>query len=233
MSKFIFFSAVLRCSHCLVSSFRLPLIIRLLKQSRIIVFVFICSALIVIGALIFTYHCPATGFALSRERRELHRLKNRTAIPQPMEFDATVTLQKMLQAADDHDRWSVNRAARVEGYVVSVANGPMELTNCYVPCSRDVHIHLGLRPDAPPTEQVVLEITPRMQEWARHHGRDWSEETLRSKMLSHWCYFEGWLLYDSHHAGEAENSATGRDGNWRATAWEIHPITNFEIKGIR
>lgn len=204
-----------------------------LKQSRRITLVIFSAALIATGALILKDHCPASGFAFSRERRELQRLKNRTAIPPPADFDTNVTLEKLLQAGDDHSRWSATRAARVEGYVVSITKGPLELSNCYVPCNRDIHIHVGLRPDASPTEQVVLEITPRMQEWARQQGRDWSEETLRSAMLSHWCSFEGWLLYDSYHAGESENSAPGRAGNWRATAWEIHPITNFEIKGVR
>jgi hypothetical protein len=82
-------------------------------------------------------------------------------------------------------------------------------------------------------EQVALEITPRMQEWARHQGRDWSEEKLRGDLLSKWCSFEGWLLYDSHHADESENNAPGRPDNWRATAWEIHPITNFEIRRVK
>ena len=139
----------------------------------------------------------------------------------------------MLQPGDDRERWSQTRAARVEGYVVSLANGPMELTNCYLPCSRDIHIHVGLRPNAPAREQVVLEITPRRQEWARHQGWDWSEETLRGELLGHWCSFEGWLFYDSLHAGEAENTAPGQPGNWRATAWEIHPVTKFEIRRVK
>ena len=163
----------------------------------------------------------------------MQRLKNRTAIPQPADFDTAVTLQKMLQAGDDHNRWSETRAARVEGYVVSIANGPIELTNCSWPGSRDIHIHIGLRPDAPPREHLVLEVTPRMREWASRQGWDWSEEKLRGVMLNRWCSFEGWLLYDSHHAGESESNAPGRAGNWRATAWEIHPITNFEIKQVK
>jgi hypothetical protein len=181
---------------------------RFLKNSRRIALVFIFSAaLIATAAFILKHHCPASGIAFSTERRELHRLKNRTGIPHPSDFDTAVTLAKMLQPGDDRERWSATRAARVEGYVVSIANGPIELTNCYLPCSRDIHIHIGLQPDAPPREQLVLEITPRMQEWARHQGRDWSEETLRGDLLGHWCSFEGWLLYDSHHTGEAENAA--------------------------
>jgi hypothetical protein len=201
-----------------------------LKKRRL-AFIFIFSAaLIATAALILKHHCPASGIAFSTERRELQRLKNRTAIPQPADFDSAVTLTTMLQPGNDRERWSQTRAARVEGYVVSIANGPIELTNCYLPFSRDIHIHIGLRPDAPPREQLVLEITPRMQDWARRQGRDWSEATLRGEMLNHWCSFEGWLMYDSHHADESENNAPGRRDNWRATAWEIHPITNFEIK---
>jgi hypothetical protein len=205
-----------------------------LKQlPRIALVVILSAALITIAALILKNHCPSSGFAFSSERPELYRLKNRTAIPQPADFDNAVTLEKMLQPGDDHERWSATRAARVEGYVVSLANGPLELTNCYVPCSRDIHIHVGLRPDASPREQVVLEITPRLREWARLQGRDWSEETLRRELLGHWCSFEGWLLYDSHHAGESENGAPGRSDNWRATAWEIHPITSLEVRPVK
>lgn len=201
--------------------------------------------MLITTALILKHHCPASGFAFTKQRREVHRLKNRTAIPQPADFDTAVTLEKMLESGDDHNRWSATRAARVEGYVVSIANGPLELSNCYLPCSRDIHLHIGLRPDAPPREQLVLEITPRMQEWARRQGvgdngdapsylgRNWSEASLRAEMLNHWCSFEGWLLFDSHHAGESENTAPGRTANWRATAWEIHPITNFEIKRFK
>jgi hypothetical protein len=201
-----------------------------LKQPRKIASLLFCSvALIGAAAFILKHHCPPSGFGFTRERREMHRLKNRTAIPQLADFDTAVTLPKMLQPGDDHERWSQTRAARVEGYVVSVASGPLELTNCYLPCSRDIHIHVGLRPDTPPREQVVLEVTPRVQEWARHQGWDWSEENLKRELLGHWCSFEGWLFYDTEHADESENTAPGRADNWRATAWEIHPITNFAV----
>ncbi len=140
-----------------------------------------------------------------------------------------MTLSTLLQPGDDSSRWSTSRAATVEGYVVSVAKGPLELVNCYVPCKRDTHIHIGLRPDSPTREQLVLEITPPMEAWARGQGLDWSEEKLEDNLLGRWCLFEGWLFFDSHHAGESENVAPGASHNWRATAWEIHPITKLEV----
>ena len=185
-------------------------------------------ALITTGLLfILKYYCPASGIAFSKERREFHRLKNRSALPQPSDFDARVTLSNMLQAGEDQSRWSDSRAAAIEGYVTSIAKARPELANCYAGC--DTHIYIALRPDAPPRQQAVLEVTPRMEEWARRQGWDWSEETLKRQLPGRWSHFEGWLLFDSQHAGESENMAPGTSDNWRATAWEIHPVTRIEV----
>jgi hypothetical protein len=64
---------------------------------------------------------------------------------------------------------------------------------------------------------------------ARRQGQDWSEETLKRQLLGHWVSFEGWLFFDSSHAAESENTAPSSPGNWRATAWEIHPVTNLQV----
>ncbi|MDQ2975854.1 MAG: hypothetical protein M3R69_10650 [Acidobacteriota bacterium] len=192
--------------------------------------VLLLSALLIVAALlILKRYCPLSGIAFSRERREFHRLKNRTALPQLTDFDDQVTLTSLLHTGEDRMRWSSSRAARLEGYVVSVAAGPIELVNCYIPCNRDVHIHVALRPDALPREQVVLETTPRMEDWAKPQGWDWSETSLQKDFVGHDCRFEGWLFFDSPHATEAENTAPGSQNNWRATTWEIHPVTKFEI----
>src|ERR1700730_12735492 len=112
------------------------------------------------GAVILKRNCPAAGIGFSQQQRDFHRLKNRTTQPQQTDFDDRATLYNMLQPGEDRARWSSARAARVEGYVVSVGKGGIEWANCYIPCSRDTHINVALRPDAPAREQVVLEITP-------------------------------------------------------------------------
>jgi hypothetical protein len=201
-----------------------------MKHSRlIVVFAILIAALIAIAFVAGRRYCPSEGLALTQQTRDFHRLKNRTTPPQPTDFDDSVTLASLLRPGEDGSRWSTSRAARVEGYVVSVAAGPLELTNCYVPGRRDTHIHVGLRPDSPPSEQVVLETTPRLEDWAKHQGRDWSAGSLYDKLLGRRVRFEGWLFFDTSHAGESENIAPGRPGNWRATSWEIHPVTKFEI----
>ena len=39
----------------------------------------------------------------------------------------------------------------------------------------------------------------------------------------------GWLMFDHEHADEAENTRPGERDNWRATAWEIHPVTAIAV----
>jgi hypothetical protein len=40
---------------------------------------------------------------------------------------------------------------------------------------------------------------------------------------------EARCLFDVEHQNASENTAPGRERNWRATAWEIHPITSIEV----
>jgi hypothetical protein len=37
------------------------------------------------------------------------------------------------------------------------------------------------------------------------------------------------MTFDSQHANAAENTNPGGANNWRATAWEIHPVTDIQI----
>jgi hypothetical protein len=189
----------------------------------------------VVGLLVITVwlglaqNCPSTGIALTSRARHLHRLKNRTAFPQGADFDASVTLEKLLAPGDDTHRWSTDRAARVEGEVIDVAYAGSEATNCFNPNRRDIHILVATHKGAAKNEQVVVEVTPNWADWASAHALDWSEQTLHSQLVGHWVQFEGWLYFDLGHATEAENTAPGNPENWRATAWELHPVTKITV----
>jgi len=177
--------------------------------------------------------CPQGGVAPFPNVRRLAVLKNRVARPEPQDVDRRVTLAALLAPGDDRLRWSEARAAVVEGYVVGVSRARPESANCLVLANTDTHIHVGLRPDAPERERFIVEVTPRLQEWARGLGRDWSAEGLQASFVGRWCRIEGWLMFDSEHDGEAEHTAPGRMENGRATAWELHPVTTIEITSPR
>lgn len=161
--------------------------------------------------------------------RDLHRLKNRTTLPKPSDFNLQISLSELLKPGDDSSRWSTQQAARIEGYVIDIAYARPEAANCFIPSRRDIHILVANRKGAPQNEQVVLEVTPNFREWAGQRGWDWSEAALRSQLLDYWVEFEGWLYFDVGHAQESENTAPHNPENWRATAWEIHPVTKFKV----
>jgi hypothetical protein len=161
--------------------------------------------------------------------RPLNVLKNRTTIPSPTDFDPRVTLEALLQPGNDRQRWLVTRAATIQGYVVAVKTARMESANRFSITRRDTHIEVALSAAAPPSKRVILEVTPPMRDWARDRGLDWSTEALQRAITGRLCRFEGWLLFDTEHVDESENTSPGGAGNWRATAWEIHPVTAITL----
>jgi hypothetical protein len=173
--------------------------------------------------------CPRQGCALTAETRAFVGLKNREAPPAESDFDRRVSLDALLTAGDDTSRWSEERAGAVEGYVVEVSVGGIESSNCFSLTRRDVHVHLARRAGAPAVETIVVEVTPRAAAAARARGLDWSLRALRRDLTGRLCRFEGWLLFDREHADEALNTAPGNPVDWRATAWELHPVTKIEI----
>ena len=201
----------------------------MLIRRRTILVVIIVIALLVAIWVVLERNCPSAGIALTSGRRHIHRLKNRTAFPQASDFDSRVTLAALLQPGDDTNRWSTDRAARVQGQVIDVAYAGAEAANCFSPCRRDIHILIATYAGAAKSEQVVLEVTPKLSDWVVQQGIDWSEEALRAQLIGHWCEFEGWLFFDTGHAEESENISPGRPANWRATAWEVHPVTKITV----
>jgi hypothetical protein len=172
------------------------------------------------------YTCAVQRVLIGEEKRALIARKNRVDLPTLSDVDRRATLEALIAHGDDRGRWSEQRAAALEGYVVAVQPGAIEFSNCLSLTDRDTHIDLALARDAPVTERMVIEVTPPMREWARQRGLDWSVGALRS-LVGRRAHFEGWLLWDVEHADESENTNPAQWGNWRRTAWELHPVTDI------
>jgi hypothetical protein len=179
--------------------------------------------------LIAQFICLPQGIALFPGKRAFNSLKNRTALPQEADFDRQITLASLLRPGADQTRWSTARAAAIEGYVIRVGEGSVESANCFSFLRRDTHIEVALRFDAPLRERVIVEVTPSLRDWAKGQGMDWSDAALKRELTGRRCRFEGWLLFDINHDEESENTEPGREANWRATAWEIHPVTHIQV----
>ncbi|HEX5708530.1 MAG TPA: hypothetical protein VFX96_14600 [Pyrinomonadaceae bacterium] len=199
------------------------------RRGALLALLFVAAATLTVFVLFFSPVCPRNGAALTAKVRAFSRLKNRDTRPRAEEFDRAVTLAEILRPGDDRARWTETRAAAIEGYVVGVSPGGIEAANCYSVRRRDTHIYVAASADAGVRERMVVEVTPRVRAEAARRGLDWSESALRHTLVGRRCRFEGWLLYDIEHDEEAENTAPARAGNWRATSWEIHPVTKIEV----
>ncbi|MGH9175130.1 MAG: hypothetical protein ACRD1H_12275 [Vicinamibacterales bacterium] len=186
----------------------------------------VITAVLLAAVLVISDGCAL----LPANKRALNVLKNRTSIPAESDFDDRVTLENVLQPGDDTTRWSSTRAAEVTGYVIVVKQAGIESANRFSFTRRDLHIEIALHRDAPPRERVILEVTPPMRDWAKTRGIDWSAETLQRTLVGRRCRFAGWLLFDTEHVDDSENTNPGGERNWRATAWEIHPVTMIAIE---
>jgi hypothetical protein len=179
--------------------------------------------------------CPMVGTGKSAANKALNRLKNRFTSPDESDIDKNVTLAAMLAPGDDTDRFDPQEAAKVVGYVINVKVGGKENCNCQAtnPIDMDAHIELALHKDAPKNQRVVVEVTPRFRLLKKEKGIDWSTESLEKTtgtgIKGKWVEVTGWLLFDDIHRDGAENTNPGNPMNWRATCWEIHPVTDINV----
>lgn len=179
--------------------------------------------------------CPPEGDAKSATKQARNRLKNRTRTPRTKDIDPKVTLAALRAPGDDRFRWSEAKAATIEVWVEDVfASRTGESCNCKEEDRKltDTHFDLIAFP-GDTASKVIAEVTPVWRLLHAHRGEeDWSSEAIRKRYQGHRVRITGWLYFDESHLHEDSNTdpddEVGRK-NWRATCWEIHPITKLEV----
>lgn len=178
--------------------------------------------------------CGMHGSAKEKEAYTLNAFKNRYTAPRAGDLDTSITL-RTLETSGDPNQFSPDKAVVLRGYVYNVKMGGVESCNCETkdPDLRDTHIELV--PDEMHTGapfRVIAEVTPRLRAIMRERGIDWSTAALRRSIKGRWVEVAGWLTYDVEH----ETAAYANDPddvvgqrNWRATVWEVHPITYLKV----
>lgn len=200
----------------------------------------ICLLLVFLSLFIFNLSaqevfngCPMIGDAKGKADQETNKKKNRYTFPNASQVDPSITLEAMLQPGDDEDRFSEASAAQITGYVVHVSErGSSETCNCHNTqvMFTDTHIDIVLDPgDDSKKRRVVVEVTPRLRAIMADRGVDWSHQALQ-ELEGKFVTFTGWMLWDWRHKKDAENTDPGDRQNWRATCWEIHPVTAIEVQ---
>jgi hypothetical protein len=177
--------------------------------------------------------CGPTGSAKRPQEMNLNPFKNRDQVPVASNINKQITLASMLVPGEDKSRFDNHMAAQITGHVASAKVGGIESCNCKaidLP-HRDTHIDVVLSPkDFPDLKRhVIVEVTPRIRRLMAAQGKDWSTPTLHTTLPGHFVRFTGWMFYDTEHRPQCFNTAPNNANDWRATAWEIHPVTNIEI----
>ena len=200
---------------------------RIYKLLAILV-VCVAAAMVCDAQLIFR-GCGPEGSAMNPLVKRLNLLKNRFTAPKQKDIKREITLTALLAPGKDTNRWSSESAAEIEGYVFDVKPGGMESTNCGARDLRDIDTHIEIVADlndSGESKRFIVEVTPRLRAIAKADGQDWSTEALMA-LKGHQVKITGWMLFDFEHVDEAENTAPGKRSNWRATVWEIHPVTSI------
>jgi hypothetical protein len=181
--------------------------------------------------------CDIVGNAKRANDREQNIKKNRYTFPKDADFDLDFSLEALLTPAPNNDestRFDDSKAGILRGYVFDVKGTDSESCNCGSTNKKYQDIHIVLTPNEKQTAKkyhIVVEITPRMALFMEKRQVDWSLATVKA-LEGHYVEFKGWLFYDRIHEGEAfandPQDNTGRK-NWRASAWEVHPVTDLRL----
>src|SRR5712671_3838013 len=191
--------------------------------------------------------CPACGTAKDAKHITLNVQKNRgTNATNPQ----TLTVAEIRDPANNNNgKFSLSKKVSVTGFVAGVDPGGMpETCNCTSKKPggrtdlRDVHINIVADPSeaGDQTKYVVVEFTPR---WEKKFGFDDSNydamrQAVEDKIKGKRVKFSGWMLYDFIHENAAQSTRPNQPAcanfgdkncNWRATPWEVHPVTSYEI----
>lgn len=128
------------------------------------------------------------------------------------------------------------------GYLYKIKQENGETSNCELmtPDAVDYHMYIGYDAKraaafasnkakaglADEGDAVIVEITPHYRE--RFHP-EWEFDTL-NKQVGKQVRVTGQLLADNEHFVKGQDCALGKSATcFRATIWELHPVTGFEI----
>lgn len=177
--------------------------------------------------------CGMEGTAQNRDDKEANRLKNRWILPQKKDFDSNFTWNILFGENDENPKkYNQSNAARITGYVAYISKSNKESCNCGFkePEFHDYHISLVADTSSynDKTQHLIVEITPRLRAIMKAQGVDWDLNALK-KIRHKQIEVEGWLFYDWEHGDKAYLRTGDTTKSWRATCWEIHPVTSLKV----
>ena len=166
-----------------------------------------------------------------RPEYRLNEYKNRYSLPKENDYKEDITLNQLLQSGNENE-FPIEKAVIITGYVFNVKMGGIETCNCKAQDEEHRDTHIELTPDDQHTEpqyRMIVEVTPRMRAVMSVKGLDWTTQALKDKLIGHRVKVEGWLFYDEEHKSQSFATNPNGERNWRASCWEIHPVTGIKV----
>ena len=166
-----------------------------------------------------------------RPEYRLNEQKNRYHLPIKGDYVTGITLNDLISSGDEY-QFPVDKAIILTGYVFNLKMGGVETCNCKTKDEAYRDTHIELTPDDEHTSaeyRVIVEVTPRIRAIMALKGVDWSTATLKATLPGHKIKVSGWLFYDAEHKSQAFATYPDGEHNWRASCWEIHPITYIKV----
>jgi len=132
--------------------------------------------------------------------------------------------------------------AALSGYLYYAKNGGSESSNCLLQGPEDIDFHIGIGGDASlagkalsgqqlsPGERsqaVIVEMTPHFR---AKYAAAWNLAQVE-KAVGRQVYVVGQLLADNEHDDAKDDCAHAQHGDkcWRASIWELHPVTKLLV----
>jgi len=167
--------------------------------------------------------CPPEGCGGDPKLNKLKNVEDAVESPEEWTIDAIVALSSPKKWTTGQNRDSLSNLGEgngvvVEAFLIHAKQAEPESCNCNLHGQRSTDFHLSLVSDKDMTvdDAVVVEITPHI----RPSG--WTLKKLQSLAGEKaFVRVTGWLLFDSMHVSSS--------GGPRATLWENHPVTAFEV----
>jgi len=172
--------------------------------------------------------CPMMGDKAGRTAI-LDSLKNRYVIPGKY---SPINFNEMASMTVDTKKHTAHEAVEIQGYVVEVKYGGSETCNCHTKDKTLFDTHIVLMVDDKQHgrgEGVVVEISPRIRAMMAAKGIDWTTNNIKKCFLNKWVTVSGYLFDDEEHKQNSTADSPHGTNNWRATCWEVHPVTDIQF----
>lgn len=174
--------------------------------------------------------CSACGTVQSVKVQEDNVLKNRD---EPALNPKVLTINDIRNPANDSSFFP-KMSVEVTGYVADVVEGgSRETCNCKRDDLRDVLLLVVAGPNEAhdARKHVIVEISPRWESKLHFNDSNYGLmlQEVKNQMFGKFVTFRGWMFNDTVHLDQSESTNPGHPGNWRSTAWEIHPLTSYNV----